>query len=260
MGAGAVVLAWPQPNGAGPATAPAVAAPQPNVAAAPPAQELHVTAGQPIVIGVFGDSLGDGLWAGLNHELRDGRAYQVVRFSRPATGLARYDYVDVQAQTAAQLARRRIDIAVVMLGANDEQAILQGRQAYAFASADWQAIYQRRIDDLVSLLRQRGAAVYWVGLPKMRRASYDRKAQLLSSIYQARARALGVPFIPTAPVTVDERGEYNDHLSDGGARPRLMRAKDGIHMTMLGYLRIAAPVSSAIRADIARAGPTPPAG
>jgi hypothetical protein len=215
---------------------------------------MHIAAGRPIVVGVFGDSLGDGLWAGLYRDLRDdGRAYEVVRFSRPATGLVRYDYVDVQAETAAQLARRRIDVAVVMVGANDEQAILDGRQAYPFASPSWRAIYERRIDDLIGLLRQNGAAVYWVGLPKMRRADYDQKAQLLNSIYDARARALGVPFTPTVPVTVDERGDYNDHLSDGGAHPRLMRARDGVHMTMLGYLRIAAPVSSAIRAGVARA-------
>ena len=36
-----------------------------------------------------------------------------------------------------------------------------------------------------------------------------------------------------------------------------MRAKDGIHMTMLGYLRIAAPVASSIRRDLASAAPPP---
>ena len=89
-----------QPAPATPTASAAAAA-----AAAPPApQVLHVAAGRPVVIGVFGDSLGDGMWAGLYHQLRDGKSYEVVRFSRAATGLARYDYVNVQA-VAARLNR-----------------------------------------------------------------------------------------------------------------------------------------------------------
>jgi len=260
LGVGAVVLAWPIPEGLKSVIAPTPAAATSEsgrgssaTPSALSAQALHLPVGRPIIIGVFGDSMGDGLWAGLYRQLRDGRAYEVVRFSRAATGLARYDYVDVQAETASQLARRKIDIAVVMVGANDEQAILDSGQAYAFASPSWRIIYERRIDALVGLLRQQGAVVYWVGLPKMRKPGYDQKAQWLNAIYDAHARALGISFTPTLPVTVDERGDYSDHLSDGGARPRLMRARDGIHMTMPGYLRIAAPVCSAIRAEVARA-------
>ena len=221
-------------------------------AAAPPPQLLHVSAGRPVVIGVFGDSLGDGLWAGLYRQLRDGRNYEVVRFSRAATGLARYDYVNLQNQAEAQLSGRHIDIAVVMVGANDEQGIIERHQVDGFASPRWREVYAGRIDALVSLMRRHGAAVYWVGLPKMRRSGFDQKAQLLNGIYQGRAQALGVPFIATLPATIDRNGDYDDYLSVGD-RPRLMRAKDGVHMTMAGYLRIAAPVSGAIRADVGRA-------
>ena len=234
--------------------APAPASPLQLAAAGvpPPAQLLHVAAGRPVVIGVFGDSLGDGLWAGLYRQLRDGKSYEVVKFSRAATGLARYDYVNVQEQAAEQLSGRHIDIAVVMVGANDEQGIIESRQVDGFATPRWRQVYAGRIDSLVGLLRSHGAAVYWVGLPRMRREAFDQKAQLLNAIYAGRAQALGVPFIPTVPVTVDGQGGYDDYLSEGG-RPRLMRAKDGVHMTMAGYLRIAAPVSSLIRADVGRA-------
>ncbi len=223
------------------------------VAKPPPAQTVHVPVGRPIVVGVFGDSLADGLWAGLYRELRDGKSYEVVRFSRVATGLSRYDYVNIHDQAETQLADRRIDIAVVMVGANDQQAIDTDGQISHFDDANWRRIYETRIDSLVALLRQKGAAVYWVGLPKMRRARFDARAQELNRIYQARAQALGVPFVPTVPVTVDGQGDYQDYLPvDGAARPRLMRAKDGVHMTMAGYLRIAAPVASLIRTDVAR--------
>jgi hypothetical protein len=222
-------------------------------AAIPPTpQAVRVASGRPLVIGVFGDSLGDGIWAGLYRQLRDGKTYEVVKFSRAATGLARYDYVNIQEEAAQQLASRRIDIAVVMVGANDEQGIIEGHQVDNFDTPRWRQVYAGRIDALVALLRSHGAAVYWVGLPKMRRDGFDRKSQILNDLYASRAQALGVSFIPTVPVTVDGQGGYDDYLEEGG-RPRLMRAKDGVHMTMAGYLRIAAPVSSAIRADVGRA-------
>jgi len=223
-----------------------------QVAAIPPPQPLHISAGRPVVIGVFGDSLGDGLWAGLYHQMRDGKTYDVIKFSRAATGLARYDYVNVQERAAAQLSDRHIDIAVVMVGANDEQGIITGHQVLNFNTPQWREVYGGRIDALVGLLRRHGAAVYWVGLPKMRRAGFDEKSQILNDLYSSHAQALGVPYIPTVPVTIDGQGGYDDYLVEGG-RPRLMRAKDGVHMTMAGYLRIAAPVSGLIRTDVGRA-------
>ncbi len=240
-----------------PAAPPKAATPGAQAAAAqamavPPPQALHISAGRPVVIGVFGDSLGDGLWAGLYRQLRDGKNYEVVKFSRAATGLARYDYVNVQERAAEQLADRHIDIAVIMVGANDEQGIITGRQVLNFNTPQWREVYGGRIDALVGLLRRHGATVYWVGLPKMRRAGFDQKSQILNGLYSSHAQALGVPYIPTVPVTIDGQGGYDDYLVEGG-HPRLMRAKDGVHMTMAGYLRIAAPVSGAIRQDVGRA-------
>jgi len=206
----------------------------------------------PLIVGVFGDSLGDGLWAGLSQTLQGGGGYQVLRFSRASTGLARYDYVNIEAEARRQLAGRHIDIAVVMVGANDEQGIFAGRQVLAFDTPPWRAVYAGRIDSLVSLLRQNAAVVYWVGLPRMRQPAYDAKAQRLNALYEARARALGTPFVSAVSATADPQGRYSDYLMDGGGRPRLMRARDGIHMTMAGYVRLAASVAERIRADLGR--------
>jgi hypothetical protein len=238
-----------------PAPRPPVAQhPRQPAAAPPPSQSLHVAAGRPVIIGVFGDSLGDGVWWAFGQQLRADKTFQVVRYSRAATGLSNYQFVNVHDAAATQLGANSIDIAVVMLGANDEQGINDGGHVYAFGTPGWLSVYERRIDDLVALLRQHGAAVYWVGLPKMRAAGYDTRAQFLNSIFQARAQALGVTFVPTVPVTVDAHGDYDDHLPDGpGAPPKLMRAHDGIHMTMPGYVRLAGPALDVIRQDVRRA-------
>jgi hypothetical protein len=247
----------------GPASAPgpvqaAAARPSPQPAATH-AQPLLATAklqplalpdGRVLTIGVFGDSMADGLWSAIYRDLHKQGTVDVLRLARNSTGLTRYDYVDVQAQTQGQLAEHHVDIAVIMFGTNDGQGIIDNGKVYPFATPDWRRTYAARIEALVGLLRQQGAVVYWVGLPRMERADFDRRTTLLNQIFEERATALGVPFISTVPVSVDPQGRYGAYLADpGDSRPRLMRAPDGIHMTMAGYLRLAGPVVQRIQGD-----------
>ena len=44
-------------------------------------------------------------------------------------------------------------------------------------------------------------------------------------------------------------GEYAAYLPGASGRPQLMRANDGIHMTMAGYRRIGAPVAERLKRD-----------
>lgn len=253
------VAAVSGPRSRPPAISPAA---KPNPPAAAPPQALRAAAGGPLRVGVFGDSLGDGLWAGLYRDLHGDKRFAVSRFSQASTGLTRYDYVDVGAKTEGQLAGKTLDAAIVLFGANDEQAISAQGVIHPFGSDGWREIYGARVAALVTLLRQHGAAVYWVGLPKMKRAEYDARAAVLNGVYEAQARALGVPFIPTVGVTVDPAGAYQDYLPpEGGGRPLLMRARDGVHMTMEGYLRLAGPVVTRLLADAppAAAQAPPPA-
>jgi hypothetical protein len=225
------------------------AAPRP----APGSAKIAPPAGGPLTVGVFGDSLADGLWAGLYRQMHAGKGVQVIKFSQPATGLSRYDYVNVQARTEGQLADRHVDVAVILFGTNDQQGIVEGGKVYPFGDPGWRDVYGRRIDALVATLRRQGAVVYWVGLPKMRAAGFDGRAATLNALYQQHMAALGVRFIPTDGATEDAQGAYAAYLPDEvSGRMTLMRANDGMHMTMPGYLRIAAPVAASIRADRAQ--------
>jgi hypothetical protein len=73
---------------------------------------------------------------------------------------------------------------------------------------------------------------------------------LINSVVEARMRALGVPYIETTALTSNEAGGYEAYLSDVDGRRRLMRAGDGIHMSMSGYLRMADPVADRLKADL----------
>ncbi len=224
----------------------------------PPAPSVApIPAGEhPLTVGVFGDSLADGLWAGLYRQMHEAKQVDVVKFSQVATGLTRYDYVNVQQKTEGQLAKQHVDVAVVMFGTNDQQGIVEGGKVFPFGAPGWRDIYARRIDTLVATLRRQGATVYWVGLPKMRAEGFDQRAQVLNALYQQQMMQLGVRFIATDGATEDTHGAYAAYLPSGpSGRMTLMRANDGMHMSMPGYLRIATPVAASIRADLSqRAG------
>lgn len=225
----------------------------------PPPSPLQLKAAEGrLRIGVFGDSLADGVWAALYRDLRDQPGVTVTKFSEVSTGLARYDYVDIQAKTARQIAEQPIDVAVVLFGTNDGAAIALDGEIHAFGGDGWEAAYARRVDDLVGLLRSQGIVVYWVGLPEMKRAGFDQKMDRINGVVAARMAALGAPFIETETLTRDEVGAYDAYLTEpGSGRRRLMRAGDGIHMTMAGYRRIAAPVAERIRRDAGLEAPEP---
>lgn len=229
------------------AALPVVAATAPVPALTPLAERA---ANGRLRIGVFGDSMADGLWTGLYRDLRDQPGVTVTKFSEVSTGLSRYDYVDIQAKTARQITEQPVDVAVILFGTNDAQGISLDGEVHDFGSDGWKAAYARRVDDLVTLLRQRDIAVYWVGLPVMKRASFDGRMRLINEVVSARMRALGVPYIETDSLTRNAEGEYDAYLPETGTgRERLMRANDGIHMSMAGYLRITEPVAARLKRD-----------
>ena len=215
----------------------------------------------PLRIGVFGDSMADGLYAGLYRDLQHTPNVTVSKFSQVSTGLSRYDYVDIQAKTRGQLDEQPVDVAVMLFGTNDAQGIEMDGQIHPFGSDGWKAAYAKRVDDLVALLRSRDVAVYWVGLPRMKRETFDAKMTLINGVVEARMTALGVPYIETTALTSNGEGEYEAYLPADSGRRVLMRANDGIHMSMAGYLRMSAPVAARLKRDagLDRPAAVPPA-
>jgi hypothetical protein len=248
-----------------PAAAPVAPAPVAAPAAGPVPAMVRVTplnarlAQGPLRIGVFGDSMADGLYAGLYRDLQDQPNVRVTKFSQVSTGLSRYDYVNIQARTQAQLDEQPVDAAVMLFGTNDAQGIDTGGVVHMFGTEGWKAAYGKRIDDLVALLRSRNVAVYWVGLPRMKRDTFDDKMMLINGVVEARMRALGVPYIETVGLTSNGEGGYEAYLPTAGGRRVLMRAGDGIHMSMAGYLRMSAPVAARLKRDAGLDRPAPAA-
>lgn len=213
-----------------------------------------IAAGRPVRVGVFGDSFGDGIWSALYNQLSRKTGYQVIKYSQQATGFTRYKTLNLEEHDRARLAPAPVDVAVISFGANDMMGVADGGHVYALLTPNWKAAIARRVSSYVQMLRDQGAIVYWVGLPKMREAAYDADVVRMNAFYRDLMGRLGVAFIETAPYSVDAEGHYAAYLPDPATgKPQLMRANDGIHMSMNGYIRITRGLAGRIKSYVDQA-------
>ena len=214
-----------------------------------------VREGRTIRIGVFGDSFGDGVWAGLYNILRGDSHYEVRQYSERSTGFTRYRSLNLLDDTRAKLDRNPIDIAVISYGANDTQGIYLDGHGYQFMTEGWQRIVTERVTAIVNLMRERGIQVYWVGLPKMREAQFDTDIRAMNAFYVSRMQALNVPYIETASLSTGPDGEFAPYLTDPRSNERFnARTNDGVHMTIPGYILVMRQLTDRIRRSVAQAG------
>lgn len=210
--------------------------------------------GRAVHVGVFGDSFGDGIWAALYNGLRKEEDVKVHQFSERSTGFTRYRSMNVLEDIRGKLDKQPVDIAVISFGCNDTQGIYEKGHGAKFMDPAWQRIVGERLDAIVALLRERGAQVYWVGLPRMRKPEFDADIQQINAFFATRARALNVPFIDTVSASVDADGNYAPYLANPETGERFMaRANDGIHMTMNGYGFLVRGLTQDIRQSISEA-------
>jgi uncharacterized protein len=220
-------------------TLPEAAAPPPaptRLAGVAPNLSDAALSGRQVQVGVFGDSFGDGIWWALDQQLRGERDLRLHRLARPSTGFTSYGHFNLLEDIRGKLDRQPLDIAIITFGANDTQGISVDGRPVRYMSDEWRQVIGARVDAVVALLRERGAQVYWVGLPRMRAASYEEKARALSRFFAGRMNALAVPFIDTVASTSDAQGRYVERLpSPRNGQLIQARSGDGIHMTMNGY-------------------------
>jgi hypothetical protein len=204
---------------------------------------------------VFGDSLGDGLWAGLYHVLQKDKRFNVIKKSRVATGFSRHDYYDWNKAAHEIAAETKIDIAVVVMGTNDRQPIVQDGQRHALFDSGWREIYRQRVDEFTATLKATGAPVYWMEIPVMRSPRFGGDMRKFNEIFEERAAANGVTFVKTDGLATGADGGYTAYGEDRFGRTRLLRAEDGIHFTMAGYELLGARIADVMRADIKNGAP-----
>ena len=93
-----------------------------------------------------------------------------------------------------------------------------GTVVHEFRSEKWGELYARRVDEMIGVLKQKGAPVFWVGLPPVRGSRATSDAVYLNDIYRGRAEKAGIVYVDVWDGFVDDVGQLQQ------LRRRLRRA------------------------------------
>lgn len=202
---------------------------------------------------VFGDSLGDGIWAGLYRAFSPDGNMDIVKKSRVSTGFVRTDYYDWNKSLATILQTEKVHVAVIMFGANDMQPIRANNKWHKVDTPEWRELYGKRVDAFIKKLKASRVAVYWVGLPIMRSPNHNAAMEVMNEIFRERAFVNGVKFVDTWNGFADQFGRYSAFGPDLNGQIGRLRANDGVHFTIRGYRKLAHFVEREIRRDMRQA-------
>ncbi len=204
---------------------------------------------------VIGDGLAEGLLSGVVEAFGSDSRLSINRKHRVFAGLARFEADDDMKALDDAMARETNHVTLVMVGLNDRIPIrLAGAAKRLFVGKDdWREEYGRRADRLIKLLKKRGSAVYWVGLPVMRKADWNEDIQVMNDIVRERAYLNGIRYIDAFAGLADEGGNFVAMGPDMAGLVRRLRESDGVSFTTAGNRKLAHFVERDLRRDLTQA-------
>jgi hypothetical protein len=200
---------------------------------------------------LVGDWLAEGLMTGLTQALSAGPGVTILSKRYDLPGLMRSSSSNELGALEQAFTSDPSHIAIVMVGAQDRYSL--NRRRPSDETDEWRNEYAGRIDRVMRALRKGNRAVYWVGLPNMRRWQDNERAQKMNDVIRERAYLNGVRYIDAYASFIDESGGYSDWGPDVTGKSRRLRDSDGVHFTEAGYLKLAHFVERELKRDIAQA-------
>ena len=188
---------------------------------------------------VVGDFMAGSLAKGLEEAVSQNREIRVVAKVDGSSGLVREDHFDWPAEIGKTIAETKPSVVVVMLGANDRQAIRDAGSSLALRTAEWSDRYTARVEALASAVRASGASLVWVGaLPfDIDRASEDMV--YFNDLYRTAALKAGGEFVDVWGGFTDANGAFVASGPDMAGQTARLRNSDGITLTSAGSDKLA---------------------
>ena len=199
---------------------------------------------------IFGDRFGEGLTAGFTRLFARRKNFRLVNRSRRGSGLSRPDLYDWNLALPKILEGKQVDIAVIMLGANDTASVATQDARYKIGTPLWRQAYAAYLDRFLATLKQNGTAVYWVGLPIMAKGNYDKAVQLVNEVQRERVEAAEMKFISLRQVFSDDKGNYTDSGFGIGGKFVRLRSRNGVHFIKRGNDKLVSVVYKVIAKDV----------
>ena len=127
---------------------------------------------------------------------------------------------------------------------------------YQFRDDRWVELYQKKIEEMIGVLKSKGVPVVWVGLPAVRGPKGTADTLFLDSLYRDEAGKAGITYVDVWDGFVDEAGRFMQKGPDFEGQPRQLRSYDGVYFTSFGARKLPHYVEREItRLLAARSGP-----
>lgn len=203
---------------------------------------------------MVGDDLADGLLYGMTEAFTGDTRVEINKRHQVISGLTRNDFDDRLRNLEDLIGREPHSVAVVMLGAWDRNSLKDANgKRLAVGSVEWRAVYGKRVDRVVRALKARNIAVYWVGLPNVRRPDMDEDVKMMNEIIRERVYVNGMKYIDSYAGFVDEQGGFSAYGPDQTGKMRLLREGDGVYLTSAGNRKLAFFVERELKRDLSQA-------
>jgi uncharacterized protein len=207
-------------------------------------------------IAVFGDTFADLVSKGFDDIFEENLDIEIVNKARGDSGLVRIDHYDWPKTIQEFLASgQKVTYAVVMLGANDRQAIREGEATHDPLSDRWREIYRERVDAAIRPFVERRIPLLWIGLPPMRSERVSTDAIAMNDIYKERVQKAGGVYVDIWEAFGNDENRYSPVGPDVDGQVVRLRSNDGIHFTRAGARKAAHFVDVELKRLIEARGP-----
>jgi uncharacterized protein len=108
-----------------------------------------------------------------------------------------------------------------------------------FRDERWVELYNKKIDEMIAVLKTKGVPVLWVGLPAVRGTKAMSDALFLDSLYREGSAKAGITYVDVWDGFVDEAGRFLQQGPDFEGQIRRLRSYDGVYFTKAGARKLA---------------------
>ena len=195
---------------------------------------------RPFRILMVGDSQMYSIANGLKKITAGHEAIEITDFSIQSSGFIRGDYYNWEKKIANIFSEQEMGyyhVAVVLLGMNDYQDIFYGNTYLVRETKGWEERYRDKIVRVMNLLLLHTKKVYWLGMPIVRRGTYNDDLRYIDKVQEAVASEYhhsGLKRVSLANIAPGEGVPFTETIQkEDGQIIRLMKS-DGVHYTLAG--------------------------
>lgn len=202
---------------------------------------------------VIGDGMAEGLFSALSDAFRSDTRVRIPDRLHSVGGVIRMRPDDFF-RFEESIKGEPLHVAVILLGISDRVALRapDGRRVNV-GTEEWKEEYGRRVDRITRALKRHGSAIYWIGLPIVRRSELNEDVRMLNAVMRERALLNNIKFIDVYEAFADETGQYTQYGPDLTGKQRLLRHGDGVSLTAVGNRKLAHYVEREIKRDLIQA-------